>query len=70
MEHAVKLKAARDALDGAETTAKLAANVRSAGHAPAVQLQPASSKVCKISEILICKGTCALCACTQGGLLP
>ena len=38
MEHAAKLKAARDALDGAETTAKLAANVRSAGYAPAVQL--------------------------------
>ena len=38
VEHAAKLKAARDALDGAETTAKLAANVRSAGYAPAVQL--------------------------------
>lgn len=37
MEHAAKLKAARDALEGAETTAKLAANVRSAGYAPTVQ---------------------------------
>lgn len=45
MQHAASLKAARDALDGAETNAKLAANVRSSSCAPAVQLHPASSKV-------------------------
>ena len=47
MEHAAKLKAARGALEGAETTAKLAANVRSAGHTPASQCHRASSNPSK-----------------------
>ena len=43
VQHAAKLKAARDALDGAETNAKLAATVRSSGYTRAVHLPRASS---------------------------
>ena len=71
VEHAARLKAARDALEGADTTAQLAANVRSAGCAPALRLHSASpdfgSHEHRPGKGVQC--TYPQTACTQGSLL-